>query len=284
MQVLNAFLADSVSLSRGEIINASNNFQFSFSDKVLQDGRNFELLDLELDIFSNRGIQVTVTGLTSGLNTVVQGTDDAGNWSSRNSRIDGSTAGMTQNVQDLGTEHGAAELQRSDRFGVGDISRNAADEHVTKTLIEDHLDRHTTVGTRQKRGKGSLATREILDAFHIAVGCNNVALDKACVASFEGVEALVGRGSVHFVCVRAKRESLTAGWSLVGAKGRYTAARATVGAVGTTSVRHSRRRDLSGSGTSEGGCDRGEGTGIMLGGGHGGTLEGNREQHGYRDG
>mmetsp|Transcript_5905 Transcript_5905/g.14542 ORF Transcript_5905/g.14542 Transcript_5905/m.14542 type:complete len:328 (+) Transcript_5905:2245-3228(+) len=297
-------LADSVDLSSGEVIDTSNNFQVAIGDKVLQDGRDSELGDLDLDIFSNGSIQVTVGGITSGLDTVVQGTDDTGNRGSCHSRVDGSTAGMSHDVQDLGTENGASEFQRSDRFGVDDISRNAANEQITEPLVEDHLDGHATVGARQKGGKWGLATLEFLQAVHVTVGCHNVAGDEPCVSCLEGLDALCGRGSVHRVCVGAHLPDVR---RLVVAQGRCTVrATARMGASGTTSVHRRVARSALlrskalgessgyqpvptghggralGGGTSEGGCDRGVSTGILLGGGGGGTLEGGRE-HGDRD-
>mmetsp|Transcript_46754 Transcript_46754/g.134664 ORF Transcript_46754/g.134664 Transcript_46754/m.134664 type:complete len:129 (+) Transcript_46754:324-710(+) len=122
---------------------------------------------------------------TGGLDLVVQGTDDSGNRTSPQSGIDGSTAGMSQYVQDLGAENGSSEFQRSDRFGVDNVAGNAADEHIAKSLIKDNFHGNATVGTGQKCCEGGLTTLEFLEAIHVAVGCHNIAFYKALVTFFE---------------------------------------------------------------------------------------------------
>mmetsp|Transcript_32569 Transcript_32569/g.67920 ORF Transcript_32569/g.67920 Transcript_32569/m.67920 type:complete len:223 (-) Transcript_32569:316-984(-) len=190
---------NAVDLSSGKVIDTSNDLQLSSLHQLLQDGRRFELSHLVLDVFRNGRIQVPVSMVAGRFDSVVQGTNDTGDRRSGHGSVDRSTTGMSHDIQDLGPQDGASEFQGSNGFRVDNVSGNTANKHISKALIKDHLNRHATVGTGQKGGKRSLTSLEFLEAFHVAVGCHDIALDKAFVTRFQGGNGPRRSGNIHAV-------------------------------------------------------------------------------------
>ena len=228
-------LANTVDLSRGKVVDSSDNFQFAFGNQILQDRRDGKLFDLELDIVFNGLVQITTGMFAAGLDLVIQRTNDTRNGPTSHGGIDGTTAGVSQDVQDLGAQNGGSEFQRSNGFGVDNVSSNTADEDISESLIKDNFDGDAAVGAGQKGGKGSLATFEFLEAFHVAVGGHNVSFDKTLVSCFEGSERLGRSLNVHSTHVTNTLESHLV---VAGAVGRTRVAHGRLAdtTVGTTSV------------------------------------------------